>query len=32
MAIIERSSEPHKPGTAISTEEMRRRLASKRRK
>jgi hypothetical protein len=32
MAIIERSRASHKPGTGISTEEMRRRLASKHRK
>ncbi len=32
MAIIERSRASHKPGTGISTEEMRRRLAAKRSK
>ena len=32
MKIIERSRASHKPGTGISTEEMRRRLATKRRK
>jgi antitoxin (DNA-binding transcriptional repressor) of toxin-antitoxin stability system len=32
LAIIERSRASHKPGTGISTEEMRRRLALKRRR
>jgi hypothetical protein len=32
VAIIERSRASHKPGTGISTEEMRRRLALKRRR